>query len=50
LTAQKLPLTQGTQHRSDEVPVLFGEAACLLTGYGHSPGDLDFDYYVHTQG
>jgi len=43
-------LNHGTQHRSDEVPVLFREAAYLLTGYGHSPGDLDFNYYVHMRG
>jgi uncharacterized damage-inducible protein DinB len=28
----------GTQHR--------GEAAFILTGYGHSPGELDFDLYL----
>jgi uncharacterized damage-inducible protein DinB len=25
------------------------EAAFLLTGYGHSPGDLDFDHYLNIQ-
>ena len=35
-------LYHGMQHRS--------EAAYLLTGYGHSPGDLDFNLYVHQRG
>lgn len=35
-------LNHGAQHRS--------EAAWLLTGYGQSPGDLTFNYYVHLHG
>jgi uncharacterized damage-inducible protein DinB len=34
-------VTHGIQHRS--------EAAAILTGYGYSPGELDFDLFLHEQ-
>ncbi len=35
-------INDGTHHRS--------EAAAMLTGYGHSPGELDFEGYLVWQG
>jgi uncharacterized damage-inducible protein DinB len=35
-------VNHGTQHRS--------EAAMMLTAWGASPGDIDFNYYLHQRG
>ena len=32
-------VAHGIQHRS--------EAAAILTGYGHSPGEMDFDLFLN---